>query len=384
MDQVTVTENISYFSRIKWWFKNIVWWIICIFIWIGLLQWNEWRAVQTQKSLEEWQKITITIPWDIVMPSNEWKLVHFTWTTNTTNSAKDQDFGIMPSWAVVIERKVETYQREEESTTTTKDKIGWWQEQTTTYSYKKTWSESDIDSTNFKQQEGHLNISSKPTSSKFIWQDIKVGAFTLPSYLINWINAKDKIQDLSWVITSWLTSVYPTIKSIWDHLYIGKWNESQPEIWDKKISFYVAYPQITSIIAKQEWNSVNDYQTQAWDSISMMSEWNLSSQEMYQQAIESNKIMTWMMRWLWTLLIIIGFAMLFSLLATLWAVIPILGNIIWFWTWMISFILWCAVSIIIIAIAWIRFRPVVWIWLIALVVVVMVRLWKKKQVKQGM
>lgn len=379
MDQFTSTENFGYFSRLKSSLKNIIWWIILIIIWIWLLRRNEGRAVKTQKSLEEGQKIVVAVSSNTVNPLYEGKLVYTTWTTSSQTPARDEEFWVQPSGAIVLVRKVEMYQREEETTTDTNNKIWWSQEETTTYRYKKVWSENEINSSMFKQPKWHINEAIKPFSLKIGWEKVNAGIFELQGNLVDQIATDSIVTIDSWVITTWLRQNFSWIRLENNILYVGKWNNSAPEIWDKRITYTAAYPWPVSIIAKQQGNQLTIYQTNVWDTIAMLSNRIETMQEMFENAIESNKILTRILRIVWLLLLIIWCNLLFSLVITLWAILPILSSIIGFWTGIISFVLWLSIWLLIIAAAWIRFRPILWVTLIAISAIGIIYLIKRKK-----
>ena len=127
-------------------------------------------------------------------PSNDGKLLHFTASiTNGGGLVKDPIFGVQTS-ALKLHRNAEMYQWQEHvKSTSVKNKTDGSFKTTNTYSWKKGWYGSLINSNNFKPcncTEKHVN----PTSMEFKsdgWMagDIKIGAFDLPDRLkgeINW------------------------------------------------------------------------------------------------------------------------------------------------------------------------------------------------------
>ena len=74
------------------------------------------------------------------------------------------------------------------------------------------------------------------------------------------------------------------------------------------------------------------------------------------------------MRLIGVLCVIMGVGSLFNPLQKLTGNVPVLGNIVGTATGLISFVIGLAISLIVIAIAWFRFRPILSIILIAVVI----------------
>ena len=85
----------------------------------------------------------------------------------------------------------------------------------------------------------------------------------------------------------------------------------------------------------------------------------VSMENMYGDAHSSNETMTWIFRAGGALVIVIGLKMLVAPLSVLASVIPLLGSIVGAGTGLVCTLLGAAWSLIIISIAWLRFRPVI-------------------------
>lgn len=93
-----------------------------------------------------------------------------------------------------------------------------------------------------------------------------------------------------------------------------------------------------------------------------------SAEAMFQKAQTDNKILTWILRAVGFFLMMIGLNMIFKLFSVLADVLPFLGNIVEAGTGFIAFLLAAVLSLITIAIAWIVFRPLLGIILLAVAV----------------
>ena len=95
----------------------------------------------------------------------------------------------------------------------------------------------------------------------------------------------------------------------------------------------------------------------------------------------SNNLFKWILRGVGILLIIMGIAGILSPISKLTSRIPILGNVVGAAVGGISFLLGLAIGLLVIAIAWIRFRPVLGIGLIVVVILLIVGVFKLRKDK---
>jgi hypothetical protein len=59
-----------------------------------LLFWNEGRAVQTARSLEEGAGVVVSVSADLVDPANAGRLIHVNGTAKTEDVLRDDEFGV--------------------------------------------------------------------------------------------------------------------------------------------------------------------------------------------------------------------------------------------------------------------------------------------------
>lgn len=94
----------------------------------------------------------------------------------------------------------------------------------------------------------------------------------------------------------------------------------------------------------------------------------VNPETMFQDAKTENTVMAWILRVVGIILVMAGIRMVLAPLSVLADVIPILGTIVGAGTGIVAFLLGLAWSLLVIAIAWIRFRPLLAGGLIAAVV----------------
>lgn len=376
-DSIQVTSNSSWFSRLGKAFTGIVVGLILIVVGIALLFWNEGRAVKAYKTLKEGQGIVVDIPADAVDAANDGKLVHLTADAATEETLVDADFGISAN-AIRLSREVEMYQWKETEKSESRKKLGGGEETVTTYTYTKEWSGMLNDTANFKEPSGHENPSEFPYARLTLdAEQVVVGAFYLSPELISQLNdfkqlpVRDVPEGVQWPEGA---------RADKGGIYLGA-NPAQPQIGDLRIKFSVVEPGPVSLVAAQNGDTFADYQTKAGGAIAMIVPGNVPAQQMFEDAISMNSLVTWLIRLGGFILIWIGFGLLFAPLSVLADIIPILGSLVGAATGLIAFLLALAVSLTVIAVAWLVFRPLLGIGLLVVAVAALVfglRAFRKK------
>ena len=144
-----VTENISWFTRIKNAFWGVIFGIILVIAAIILLWWNEGRTVAMAKALSQAQKQVMSISSAQVNPTYNNKLVHLSGFANTQDILVDKSFAFSLK-AIKLIRTVSMYQWKQNTSTQTHKKLGGGEEKQTSYTYEKVWSGRLINSSQFK------------------------------------------------------------------------------------------------------------------------------------------------------------------------------------------------------------------------------------------
>lgn len=364
-DSIQVTSSSSWFSRLGKAFTGIVVGLILIVIGIGLLFWNEGRAVKTFKTLKEGQGLVVEVAAESVDPANDGKLVHLSAEAVTDETLVDQDFGISAN-AIRLRRDVEMYQWKETEKSETQKKLGGGEETVTTYTYDKEWSSFLNDSSNFHQPSGHENPSEFPYDSVTLdAEQVGVGAFYLtPDLIAQLSDFKDlPVRDMP-EGAEWPGDAQTSKGGI----YLGA-NPAQPQVGDVRIQFSVVEPGQVSLVAAQNGDTFAEYQTKAGGTIAMIVSGNVPAQQMFADAIATNTLITWLVRLGGFILIWIGFSLLFAPLSVLADIVPLFGSLVGAATGLIAFLLALAVALTVIALAWLVFRPLLGIVLLLVAIV---------------
>lgn len=333
-------------------FKGILGGIVAIIIGIGILWWNEGNNVKNLKTTAEMEKSYIDVSSEKIDQANEGKLIATQGKLINEKELLDEKFDVKVK-TPLLKRVVEMYQWEEESNT---------EDDVTTYTYKKVWSSSLIDSSSF-HESNHNNPTTKPYSdAEFKSDDVRVGAFSLSSEQISDLSTNgefntynsEKITELGYAVNG---------------IYITNSKElNDPQIGDVRISFVYNNSDEISVLAVQKGNSFVDFVSKAGKTVNRIMDGSHSGIEMINIIKKENKILKWALRLVGTLIIVMGIATILKPISTITSFIPLLGSIVSGAVGLVSFILGLALSLLIIAVAWIRFRPILGISLIAIVI----------------
>ncbi len=368
-DSFTEVTNESWFGRIGGAIKGVLVGLVLVAVAFGLLFWNEGRSVKRYKTLQEGSGAVVSVKSDKVDSGNEGKLIHVTGKADTDGTLADSVFGVSAN-ALKLKRVVEMYQWKESSKSESKKKVGGGKKTVTTYTYSKDWSERAISSGSFKKPDGHQNPGSMPyESTETIAEDVTFGAFKLSSSLVSKINNFEALsvgQDMPLP-----EPLKDTVKPNNGGFYIGA-SPASPQVGDVRVKFEIVKPGDVSIVSRQMGDTFEPYQTKAGGTIELLEIGVFSADTMFKSAQKSNRVLTWILRFVGFLLMFIGLNMIFKPLSVIADVVPFIGSIVGVGTGIIAFLISLVFSLLTIAIAWIFYRPVLGVSLLVVVVVLIV------------
>jgi hypothetical protein len=381
-DSFTVTSNQSWFSRL---FDSIKSVLVGLVFFVGafpLLWWNEGRAVRTAQSLTEGAGSIVAAPADSIDASKEGKLVHMNGAVTTEAPLVDDELAVEAS-AVKLIRTVEMYQWKEEEKSEKRKKMGGGEETVTTYSYSKEWSSGRIDSSQFKQPEGHENPEASPFESRtFVADPVKVGAHKLSPEQIGKLNDSAEFPLEASAAEKLSADLQGKIKVAGGKFYMGA-DEASPVLGDVRISYQVVKPDTVSLAAVQTGDSFSPYQAKAGDQILLVQTGNHTAAEMFAKAQSENAVLTWILRAVGFFVMFLGIFMVFRPIAVLADVVPLFGTMLGAGIGFFAFLGAAALSFLTIAIAWVFVRPVLGIILVAIAIGAMVWLLRVGQRKKA-
>ena len=392
----------------------------------ALLWWNEGRAVKTDKMLNEAEGVTVEME-DVskIDPEFEGKLVHATAFANTTDSLSDPNFNVGAT-AIGIQRKVEYFQWVEHASSQSKDKFGGKEETVTTYTYSKEWTSRPQSSETFHDpayQNKNYSLFQSENFDKSA-ENVRFGAYKLNSYQIGAISntqpldlnidqkqletwnkecerifvrntgqraigdiVSERVKQAVSNATKTTTTTNDSLKKDSVHqdtivaapnkkdldyvhmngnvLYFGE-SPSSPQVGDVRITFTKTMPANVSIIAKVAGETFTQFKAKNGKTFQALSMGNKTAAEMYESGHASNNMWLWILRILGVLMICGGLKGIFGILITVLKVIPFVANIVGWGVNLVCNVVGIAWSLIIIAIAWIFYRPLLAIALLAI------------------
>lgn len=355
-DSFTETTHASWLGRIG---QSIIGVLIGLALIIGaaiLLFWNEGRAVQTARSLTEGEHAVIDADPGKVEPANEGRLVHVSGDLATKATLADSEFGISAKAARLV-RTVETYQWKEESHTETRKNLGGSEDKVTTYTYVQAWSEQHIDSSHFRQPGGHVNPPQKYRRFEAAARDATLGAFRPSEAVLRRLPATESFRVDPAVATALSGRIGPM--SVADGVIFVGANTAQPRIGDMRVSYHIAPTGPTSVIGRQTGADFAEYQTKAGDRLLLAATGAVSADAMFKQAESENRILTWILRGGGTIAVFVGFVLIGRPLAVVGSVVPLIGDVVGAGLGFAAFLMTAIVVPIIIAIAWLWYRPLI-------------------------
>lgn len=414
-----VTEE-GWGSRLGKSFGGVIVGIILFFGSIALLWWNEGRAVTTAKALAEGEGNVVAVK-DIskVDSANAGKLVHMSGEAATTETLTDPTFALSKN-AIGLSRKVEYYQWVEHKSEKREKQMGGSEKVITTYTYSKEWVGTPQDSSAYKEA-GHENrvFMTLPGDCDVRAKEVSFGAFKLTSGQISRIGGEESVsleeytipvsmannaevqggntlylhmnpgrvvQPVQPVVTA--TTVQPapvngvqpvatTVPAPVEGQPVAQpvqqptiVFDTEAQIGDMRVQWSFVAPQRTiSLVAVQVNNTFEPYTAEdGGGEVDLLTDGVKSAKAMFNDAKSANTMLTWILRVVGFFAMFIGLSMLVAPLEVICDVLPFLGNIVGAVSKGVCFVIALVISLLDIALAWLFYRPVIGIILLAAVV----------------
>ena len=402
----TETTQTSWGSRLGGAFKGMVTGIVLVVVGTILLYWNEGRTVKTGGAINEARSVAVKVD-DIsrVDPALAGKVIYATGRADTRDVLTDPIFGASAT-AINISRRVEYYQWQEHSRQETRKKLGGGEETVTTYTYTMEWVGGPIDSGSFKDPEyqGRNKVLASYEDETLYAPNVTFGGYTLPDFLKRSIGGAVPLdlvldEDRKKAIFEGLSvepgpvgnamlpagnAVLPAkgssdpasadaavrdvassavqpqdryVHAQGNVLYLGE-KTGSPQIGDVRVTFTQTPPADVSIIAQVAGNTFEKFTASNGYTFSRLNMGTVGMEKMFAGAESDNATTAWILRVVGTIVVIVGLGAIFRPLSVIADVIPILGSIVGAGTGFVAFLLGLAWSLLVIAVAWIRFRPV--------------------------
>ena len=389
--QETITTG--YGSRVKQSFKSIATGFTLFLGATAMLWWNEGNSVKTADMLEEAQGVCVVMENPSKKDASlEGQLVCGTAMAVTEDLLTDKDFDLSVN-AISMKRKVEYYQWHETKTEETKEKSDGSEKKIVTYDYRRDWSSTPIGSSKFKQHYGHVNVVLAEFEDGEQWAEhVSFGAYTLNNSLIHSINTYEPLRpDLSDDV---LRQLDKTIQASYERhytkkeglnsndlnyvhvsdnqLYLGL-EPGSPTVGDVRIKFEkVAPSHEVTVVAVVNGDGFGPFKAKNGYMLEKLVMGKKDMDQFFEDEQETNTFNTWAYRILGIIMVIGALKLIFGFVVTLTKIVPFLSTIVGWGVGVICTVLGVVWSLIVIAIAWLFYRPIVGI---ALLVIAGILVW---------
>lgn len=356
-DSFTETTSRSWFSRIGSSLTGMLFGPVVVLIAVGLLFWNEGRAVDTARSLQEGAGLVVSVPAGAVDPTREGRLVHVAGSVVAPERLRDRAFGIEADGLRLI-RRVEAFQWKETSRSETRKKLGGGEETVTTHDYALDWTDRPVDGSAFKHPDGHRNPPVSVQGETVSQTGAKIGAFALTPQQIAQIGAARPRPVEPSEEAALRRALGPsTVFRIADgRLHLG-FDPTHPRLGDVRVSWEVAATPDATVVARQSGAGFTAYPTSNGRTIEILRNGTVAPDRIFSDAQSGNTMLTWGLRIGGILLLTLGFSMILGPLSVLADVVPFIGDLVGGASGLVALAGACLVGSVTIALAWFAHRP---------------------------
>jgi len=324
--------------------------LVLVVVSIGLLYWNEGRAVTASRALGRGAAAIVEVSATPVDASANGKLVHVSGMMQPTTPARDPVFGVTGDRVLRLSRTVEMYQWKEEASSHSQQSVGGSKTTETTYTYQHVWSAQPIVSTQFKVRDGHQNPPMELRSATFDGAEVKLGAYRVDPPLLNKLAAFAPLP---------VPAAPPAgYQAAGDGFYRGQ-DPNQPMIGDLRVTFGAIPAQTISVAAAQSDGVLTAYRDANGYTIALAEPGVVTASGLFHDEMRSEGRLTWILRGVGFVAMLIGFVCISRPLTMLFAVLPFLESMVGAGAFLVALTLAVPITLLTIAIAWIAHRPLI-------------------------
>ena len=390
--EVTTT---GYGTRVGNSFKAIGSGILLFCLGTALLWWNEGRAVKTEKMLDEAGSAYVEMENPNKKDASlEGELICGTALATTEDSLIDKDFGVGAK-AIALTRKVEYYQWVEHAQEKKEDKLGGKEVTTTTYTYTKEWTSRPVESAQFKDpayQNKNMVLTTVEDAEQYA-ENVSWGAYKLNESLIHSIRSNEGLdlaiaEDLLKQLDKSAQTAYERFYGVNDSinkamaaaenkkdleyvhqagniLYYGRVPGS-PEVGDVRVTFEKVVPAKVTVMAVVDGDTFKPFKAKNGKRFQTLVMGKKSGDEIIEAQKEANNMFLWILRIVGILMVIGGLKGIFGFLETILKVVPFIAGIFGWGVGIVCTVIGVVWSLIVIAIAWLFYRPLLGISLLVI------------------
>jgi hypothetical protein len=356
-DSVTEVTTTGWLQRIG---QSIVGALIGILLVIGsiiLLWWNEGRAVEAIRALDRGARQLVEAQADAVDPAKDVKLVHLSGMMETKAPARDTAFGVGADNLLRLRRTVEMFQWVEHKESHSHKNLGGSETTETTYSYRKEWTDHPLDSSHFHEPGGHGNPAMPIGSATIDSQDARLGAYRVDRAVLDAVSA---FTDFDPGEPASLPAGY---RKTGDMLYRGD-DPAAPAIGDIRVHYRAVPAQTMSVVAAQTGGTLAPFSDSGGYKIGLAEPGVVPANVMFKEKAHEESVLTWILRVVGFVAMLIGFWLMGSPLSVLVGVIPLFEDLVGIGTFLMALMIAVPLTLIVIAAAWIAHRPLIGVGLI--------------------
>lgn len=344
-DSFTQTNKISYGSNIKNSFTGALLGLILFVASFFVLWKNEGHNVEQIAKANYANQNAVVASVDKADRNNDNKLVQLSGKAQTDAVLTDGIVSLPKAFA--LKRNVEMYQWDEQVKTEKKDEIGGGTTETKTYKYVKVWSDMEIDSQDFAKS-GYTNPPFPVKSTELYAQSGTFGDFKLTEFQSKRMSGLSEYDALP----------QKTEYKIFDNKYYKSSDPQNPAIGDIRISYeYVPSGIDISIIGQQKPDNTIAAMPFKNSSVYIQQSGFKTKEEMITAFRQNNKFITNVFRFVGWLLMFFGLNLLISPLVVIFKFLPFIEQVVGFLSTGVLFIISVLLSLLVISLAWLAYRP---------------------------
>ncbi len=353
----------------------------------GLLWWNEGRTVSVGDAISEAERAVVDLPSVAsVDPSFDAKLVHAFGRAETKAGVKDPLFPGVAAKGLALRRSAEFYQTVEHEESEQSKKGG--ETSATTYRYSNEWVPSPVTESFANRPNNNMVLMDVDDDTAYAG-DAALGAYRLDDALVREVPGEKALDcGFSGEVLQRMQNALPLNakgrRLLWSAgpgmLYIGA-DPSHPSIGDVRVKFFYVPEGEISLLAQVSSGTFKPWKASGGQSFFLVERGRQQASQMLENARDSNVVMCWSLRVLGAILAMVGLRMVVAPVALLLNAIPLLGGIAEMGLSLAAGLVGFAWSLVVVAVAWMRFRPLLAIamlaFAVALVVFVSIRVRRK-------
>lgn len=326
---------------------------------IGLF-WNEGHSVRVANALIEAGGRVETVPTARRDPSLDGRLVHVSGQTTSAGGVADEAFGVRAR-GLKLSRRVEMYQWTEKESGSGGDRK---------YTYSRRWETSPVASSDFEYPLGHTNPPFPAyQTQEFGAADAAIEGFPVGAEAVMRLRALQPYPvPVSGVSRAQATAGRLTQVSEGQY-YVGI-DPAAPRIGDVRIAYHVEPEEEASFIGVQQPDGLRAYRAGNGEDVLLGYAGLLSADQVIAKGQADNALMTWIIRAVGLSGLLLGFCLFFAPVNLIASYVPLLGSLVSGATFVVALAATIVVGPSIIALAWLAYRPLFSVGLIAAALVI--------------